>query len=51
MKAHILSFSELWHDMILTAGIVGIFSILGFYAHRFAYLMQSSLFLGDWDLF
>jgi len=50
MKTHLLSFSELWHDFLLTAGIIGIFTLLGFYSHQFAFLLQANFFT-DWGLF
>jgi hypothetical protein len=47
MKTNLLQLPALWQDFSIAAGIVGISALLGFYAHKFAEVMQASLF-GDW---
>lgn len=47
MKTHLLSLSPLWQDLTIAAGVVGLSALLGFYAHRFAGLMQANFF-SDW---
>jgi|GEM_PF-5783805 len=50
MKTNILSLSPLWQDITIASGVVGLSALLGFYAHKFALLMQASSF-GDWGVF
>ena len=47
MKTNLLALPALWQDLSIAAGIVGLSTLLGFYAHQFAALMQANFF-ADW---